>query len=285
MNKYTNELFEAITASFTKQQGGAWKDILKTVPENTYLVRLIPNVDDVANTLMQYYMHGWNASDSGRYTQTVCPTTYGEDCPICTERFRLWNAGDEESKEASKKFARKERYYANVYVVDDPVHPENNGTVKVYGYGRQLAAVIEDGLTGDDKDDVGMRAFDFTKNGCNLRIKVEKNKAGFPNYDRSKFTSPSAIEVTLEDVSEQMHDFDPLLTRKTRDEMEEMLAIETGVPVAHKTAPTGVVAEDKTPAIADADSTTEDADDLPMSFVKEDGGSADEDILAELENL
>lgn len=273
-NKYTNELYERIKDSFSdKKGGGNYKNVLRTKPENTYLVRLIPNVDDPSKTRFQYYTHGWNSPVDGRYVSTVCPTTYEEECPICTERFRLWNKGDEASKELSKNLARKERYYANVYVIDDPENEENNGTVKILGYGRQIAKVIDEAMTGDDADEIGGRMFDFSKEGCNLRIKVEKNKAGYPTYERSKFVSPSDISVSLEDIADQLHDFDPLLTRKTTEEMKEML----------ETALYGLV-EESTPAPVKA-VPAEKADDIPMEFEPEAVEVDEDDILKDLDEL
>jgi hypothetical protein len=277
-NKYTNELYEKIKGSFSEHNKGTYNNVLKTKATNTYIVRFIPNVDDPSKTLYQYYLHGWNSTVDGRYVSTVCPSTYGEECPICTERFRLWNKGDEASKALSAKLARKERYYANVYVIDDPTNEANNGTVKIFGYGRQISKIINEAMLGDDADEIGSKMFEFAKNGCNLRIKVEKNSAGYPNYSSSKFLSPSSIPVSLDDLLNDIHDFDPLLTRKTQKEMEEML----------ESALYGSEIEDKpvNEVVTASEKASIKEDDIPMDF--DDGGSDNDDsdaILAELENL
>lgn len=277
-NKYTNELYEKIKGSFAeskKSAGGIYRNILKTKADNTYLVRIIPNVDDPDKTFFRYYLHGWSSTTDGRYVSATCPTTFEEECPICQERFRLWNKGDDESKLLSKSLARKERFYANVYVVDDPDNPENNGSVKVLGYGRQIAKVIEEAMEGDDAEEVGARMFDFSKEGCNLRIKVTKNQAGFPNYDLSKFVSPSSIDVTLDTVLEDLQDFDPLLNMKTSTELKGMVdeALYGMEPTAEAVAP----APSKTSKPAEKVKV----DEIPMDFVTESG----DDVLAGLENL
>ena len=280
-NKYTNELYEKIKGSFTEKKKGGFKNVLKTVPENTYQVRIIPNVDEHTNTLFQYYLHGWVNPETGRYTSTVCPSTYDEECPICTERFRLYNSGTTANKDLSKSLARKERFYANVLVVDDPVTPENNGTVKVLGYGAQIKKIIEEAMTGDDAEEVGGRMFDLTKEGCNLRIKVEKNKAGYPNYDHSKFIKPSAVTISAEDAMDQAHDFDPLLNRKTDDEMRDMIASICGTVVEQ---PAPVSTETEVDAISAIQQDKNIVDDIPMGITTEDAVDSD-DIMAEFENL
>lgn len=283
-NKYTNELYEKIKGSFAEKKKGGYRNVLKTTPENTYLVRIVPNVEDPDKTIFQYFLHGWTSATDGRYVSTVCPTTYGEDCPICQERFRLWNKGDEASKELSKNLARKERYYANVYVVEDPTNEDNNGSVKIFGYGRQIAKIIDEAMNGDDAEEIGGRMFDFTKDGCNLRIKVEKNSGGYPNYDRSKFVAPSSIAVSLDDIISDIHDFDPLLVRKTQDEMKEMLESALyGLEDAEPETP--VVEERNTASTANKKSATEKSepkdDDIPMDFASQE----EDDILAELDDL
>ena len=275
-NKYTNELYEKIKGSFTEKKKGGFKNVLKTTPENTYQVRIVPNTDEPENTLFQYYLHGWVDPETGRYTSTTCPSTYDEECPICTERFRLYNSGTEENKNLSKSLARKERFYANVFVVDDPVTPDNNGTVKVLGYGAQIKKILENAMTDED-DDIGGRMFDFSKEGCNLRIKVEKNKAGYPNYDMSKFIKPSSVTISVEDAEEQAHDFEPLLNRKTHDEMREMIASICGTTPPVASNPTETVVT----TMSEKVDTKNIVDDIPMDIAPVDA----DDIMAEFENL
>ena len=275
-NKYNTELYEKIKNSFADTKKSGFKNILKTVPENIYKVRILPNVDNPESTLFRYFQHGWVSPIDGRYTSTLCPTTYDEECPICTERFRLYNKGDDESKELSKTLARKERYYANILVVDDPVNPDNNGTVKILGYGAQIKKVIEEGMSGDDAEDVGGRMFDFSKEGCNLRIKVEKNKAGFPNYDRSKFLKPSAVTVTMEDALEEAHDFEPLLNRKSTAEMKSMM--ETSL---YGTSTTTEAKAPETVVTATPVDVKNIVDDIPMDFADPD----DSDIATTADDI
>jgi len=286
MSEYTNSIYEAILAA-NKKSGNGRRNILKTVPTNTYLVRLIPNAEDPSKTFTKYYIHGWKSPSTGKYTQTVCPSTYGEECPICNERFRLWNKGDEESKEESKRFARKERFYANVYVIDDPENSDNNGTVKIYGYGRQIETIINEALEGDDKDEFGARIIDFSDEGCNLRIKVEKNQAGFPNYTKSKFMSSSDVDVDIDTVLEQAHDFTPLMIRKTKDELLEMLH-DGIIPPTEETASAPAPAEEPAPKVKKPAKKADD--DIPMDFKKESKDESapkaeDDDFFKELENL
>ena len=278
MSDYTNKIYEQLKALHEKSDTGRRKDVLKTIPVNNYIVRIVPDPTDISKIMQQYYTHGWKDSSTGKYVYTLCPSTYGEDCPICKERFRLWDIGSKEAQDASKKFARKERYYSNVYVVDDPVTPENNDTVKIFGYGRQISKIINEALFGDDKEEFGARIIDFSKEGVNLRIKVEKNMADFPTYERSKFLSPSKVGITVEDAIEQSHDFEPLLVRKPIEDIQAMLdnAMGGATPVAQAETPSAAPVAEK-------------AEELPMDFPAKDEKPVEpvdpDDFMKDLENI
>lgn len=224
-NKYQDELYEKLNAAFGKGKENSRKEILKLIPGNNYVVRLIPNMENPTNTFMRYYMHGWLSAENGQYISSGCPTTYEEECPICKEYFKLYNKGTDEAKDLAKHVKRKVRLYANVFVVDDPTNPENNNTVKILSYGQQLETIIDAAWSGDDKDEVGARMFDFSENGCNFRIKVEKNPGGFPVYTSSKFLNPSKLPVTLSEIVPQIHDLAALVKIKPKNELELMVAL------------------------------------------------------------
>lgn len=285
-NKYQNELYEKLSQAFKKNdKENVRKDILKLVPGNTYVVRLIPNMADASKTFCRYYMHGWTSVEDGKYMSAICPTTYEDECPICKEYFKLWNKNTDESRELAKNLKRKKRVYANVYVVDDPTNPENNNTVKILSFGRQLDDIINNGWDGDDKDEVGARMFDFSENGCNLRIKVEKNAGGFPVYTASKFLNPCKITAKLEDIEDQTHDLDTLLKIKTTSELQSMVTSGLyGVPSEPSEAPK---------SRAKAPTKSDDDDDIPMDFSKKESNEPpvvyqnedDDDVMAGLDEF
>ena len=273
-NQYQNELFEKLNAAFAKdKKENSRKEILKLVPEKTYIVRLIPNLDDPTKTFKNFYLHGWNSESDGKYISATCPTTFAEECPICKEYFRLYNKGTDEAKETAKLIKRKQRLFTNVYVVDDPTNPENNNTVKILSYGQQLEKVINDAWEGDDKDEVGLRMFDFSENGCNLRIKVEKNQGGFPVYTASRFLAPSPIAVKLDAIKDQIHDLDALVKVKSKAELVNMIAEGLYGETVEK---------EEHPVVAKAQPATRPvAQPTPVAEVADDAGG--DDVLASLQ--
>ena len=54
------------------------------------------------------------------------------------ENTRLWNTGVDSDKEIARKRKRKLSYYSNIYIVNDPKHPENEGKVFLFKFGKKI---------------------------------------------------------------------------------------------------------------------------------------------------
>jgi len=177
-------------------------------------------------TFFKYHTYGWNSLSTGQYVTCVSPATWGQRDPIAEEFFRIRRNGTEEEKEQSRILNRRDNWMVNVYVINDPVNPENNGTVKILRYGRQLDKIIMDAIEGEESADFGPRIFDLSSNGCSLRIKVEK-QGEYPTYVSSKFALPKEIDGLNPDSYEEIYnsilDLETYVTAKSYDEIKEML--------------------------------------------------------------
>ena len=65
-------------------------------------------------------------------------TTVGQKDPVSEHNTKLWNSGLESDKEIARKQKRKLQYYSNIYVVSDSKHPENEGKVFLFRYGKKI---------------------------------------------------------------------------------------------------------------------------------------------------
>jgi len=227
MSSFTSNMFDALKSARaeTKSSGNnAFKDILKMEKGKTYEVRLIPNLSSPKDTFFHHFTHGWESFATGQYISALSPQTFGDRDPIGEYRYKIWrdkNAA-QSVKDKAEAIYRKEQWMINVYVVKDPTNPDNEGTVKILRYGKQLDQIISEAIDGVDSDQFGMRVFDFTKEGCNLRINVT-DQGGYPSYTTSKFLMPSKIDTTLDDVSEQIFDLKEVYPVKSYEELQEML--------------------------------------------------------------
>ena len=227
MSNITNSMFEsirgALASSEEKSSGPA--NILRTEPGNTYTVRLLPFASDPSKTFFHYFQHGWNSFATGQYVSAVSPQTFGDRDPIGETRYKLYR-GNESEKAQAGKIIRSEKWLANAYIVNDPVNPDNNGTVMILRYGKQLHKVIANAIEGDDAAELGPRIFDLGEGGCNLKIVVEK-QGDYPTYVSSKFSFPSEIPGMDDEKVKTIHDsvykLDDTFSVKSYDELKQMV--------------------------------------------------------------
>lgn len=227
MSKYTSNLFESLkeTLSAKTKTDSSFKDFMKCEPDKTYIVRLLPNLEDSSKTRFHYWQHIFDSCVTGKKISVLCPNTYGEKCPIDEYRSKVWASKNEKLIEQAKPLRKTEKWLYNVYVVSDPTNPENNGQVKILNAGVQLQKIIQSAIDGDDSQEFGFKIFDLSENGCSLRIKVEKNEGGYPSYVSSRFMSPSKIEGIddVDSIYDSVKSLDSIFQRKSYDEIKALL--------------------------------------------------------------
>jgi hypothetical protein len=221
-------MFASIKDALAKSEksGGnpLYKEILKFKAGNTYVLRLLPNVNDPSKTFFHYFQHGWNSFATGEYVSALSLQTIGKPDPIGIETYRIKKNGTEEQKHKVQSVKWQEQWYVNVYVVDDPVTPANNGTVKIFRFGKKLNNIIESAISGDDSDEFGAKVFDLSKNGVNFKLKAEK-QGEYTTYDSSRFTSPVSLNLTddkIEQIYNGVHDLTAVNVVKSEEELIEM---------------------------------------------------------------
>jgi hypothetical protein len=226
----TSSMFDSIKSALAtdnESNKSGYADILKTPVGNTFTVRLLPDGKNPQNTFFHYFQHGWNSFATGQYTSALSLQTFGERDPIAEERYKILRTGSEEEKEKAKAIMRSEKWLVNVYVVNDPVNPENNGKVKILRYGKQIHNIIMDAIEGEDAADLGPRIFDLLgPNGTNFRVKVEK-QGDYPTYVSSKFAMPSAIDGVNDNNMQSIYDgtidLPSVFTAKSPEDLKVML--------------------------------------------------------------
>lgn len=227
MSTFTKSMFASIKDALTKEgSSNKTADILRTKPGNSYEIRLLPNVDDPSKTFYHYYSHGWTSFSTGQYVTAVSPITWGDRCPISEYRMKVFRSGSPEEKAKSDAIYRRENWLVNAYVISDPDDPENNDTVKILRFGKQLHKIIMEGITGEDSDQLGERIFDLTENGCTFRVRCDK-QGDYPTYVSSKFLMPTEIPGMTEARAKEVYDnsfkLDETFRTKSYDELKQML--------------------------------------------------------------
>ena len=175
-------------------------------------------------------------------------TTLNQTCPISEYNSQLWNSGVESDKEIARKQKRKLQYYANIYVVEDGMNPENNGKVMLYRFGKKIFDKLMEAMQPEFPDDPQINPFDMWE-GANFKLKIRKVD-GYWNYDKSEFDSKSQLKSTddeLEAIYKKTHSLNDFIAPsnfKTYDELKTRLDAVLSGTVATKTAAAMVEAEE-----------------------------------------
>ena len=208
----TTSMFASIKDALAKPALGSstTSNIMRLKTGNTYVLRLVPNAKEPSKTFFHYYSHGWVSEATGQFQSAISPQTWGERDPIAEARYKISRTGTEEEKEAARALNRKENWLINVYVAKDPENPENEGKVKILRFGRQLHKIIMEAIEGEDAEQFGARIFDLSENGCNFKIKCER-QGDFPTYVSSRFAGPSKVSELTKDKVADVYDNAKLL--------------------------------------------------------------------------
>ncbi len=84
---------------------------------------------------VRIWNHGFQGPTGKWYIENSL-TTLGKADPVSEFNTELWNSGSEANKEIARKQKRKLSYVTNILIVKDPAHPENEGTVRLYKFGK-----------------------------------------------------------------------------------------------------------------------------------------------------
>lgn len=225
MSAFTTSMFDSIKESLSKAPTSGFKDVLKFKPGTSCELRLLPNVKKPAETFYHYYTYGWESFATGQYINVVSPQTIGERCPVSEARYKM-RQGSAEEQEKSGKVMRREQWLVNTYVINHSEESENNDSVKILRYGKQLHKIITDAIEGEDADQFGARVFDLSENGCSFRVRCDK-QGDFPTYVASKFLIPAAVPgLNKSDVSkiyDQAITLNDVFPVKSYEELQEVV--------------------------------------------------------------
>jgi hypothetical protein len=166
-----------------------WKPELDASGNGYAVIRFLPAPEGESVPWAKLYTHAFKGT--GGWLIDNCPTTNGDKCPVCAGNTKLWNSGHESDKSVARDRKRKLSYYSNIYVVNDPKNPDNNGKVFLFKYGKKIHDKILAAMQPEFQDETPVNVFDFWE-GANFKIKI-KTVGGYWNYDASEFSSPAVL--------------------------------------------------------------------------------------------
>jgi len=207
------------------QDDRLWKPELDKTGNGYAVLRFLPASNGEEMPWQRVWTHAFQ--DKGGWFIENSLTTLNQKDPVSEENTRLWNTGIDSDKDIARKRKRKLSYYANIYVVSDPKHPENEGQVKLYKFGKKIFDKITEAMQPAFEDETPINPFDFWK-GANFKLKIRKVD-GYWNYDKSEFEGVTPLKESDDDIKaiwEKQYPLKPFVDPsnfKTYDELKEKL--------------------------------------------------------------
>lgn len=187
------------TESKSYEDDRIWKPTPDKAGNATATIRFLPKHPDDELPWVKVFSHGFQGP-TGRWYIENSLTTLGENDPVGELNSRLWNTGNDADKELARKQKRRLHFYSNVLIVSDPAHPENEGKVMLFRYGKRIFDKIMDKARPTFEDEKPVNVFDLWE-GANFKLRMRKVE-GYPNYDQSVFTEPAPVAPTDEEILE-----------------------------------------------------------------------------------
>tara|TARA_B100001057_G_scaffold496855_1_gene599429 strand:+ start:1104 stop:2042 length:939 start_codon:yes stop_codon:yes gene_type:complete len=265
-----------------------WRPELDKSGNGYAVIRFLPESEGEELPWVRIFNHGFQGPTGKWYIENSL-TTLNQKDPVAEHNSVLWNSGTEANKDIARKQKRRLSYIANVLVVSDPKHPENEGQVKLFKFGKKIFDKIMDQMKPQFEDESPINPFDPWK-GTNFKLKIRKVE-GFTNYDKSEFDSVSPVfegdDAKIEALWNSQYKLQEFLASsnfKSYDELQSKLNLvlnlegasqESFTPADNYVATTPAPASvDKAPWVEEAKSTApevtqssgNDEDDEAMSY-------------------
>jgi len=184
-----------------------WSPTVDKAGNGYAVIRFLPAGDDSPDALALPWVRLWRHSfkgSGGLWYIENSRTTIGESDPVAEFNRELWNSTTDDDSPARKQVRNQKRkltYICNVLVVADKAHPENNGKVFLWKFGKKvfdkIHEVMEPSETFDDEK--RLNPFD-PEHGANFKLKI-RNVENYRNYDKSEFSDEqNRIAETDEEI-------------------------------------------------------------------------------------
>jgi hypothetical protein len=239
-----------------------WQPEVDKAGNGMAIIRFLPAPaadGDDALPWVRVFNHGFQGP-GGWYIENSL-TTLNQKDPVSEYNSILWNSGIEANKEIARKQKRRLTYISNILVVSDPKHPENEGQIKLYKYGKKIFDKISEAMNPEFADETPLNPFDFWE-GANFKIKIRQVE-GYRNYDKSEFDSITPVDgddAALEAIWKKEYSLKEFLEPKQfksydtlKAKLDKVLGLDGVAPVKTKAEDTILTPAKSAPSLNEND--------------------------------
>ena len=129
-----------------------WKPTRDKAGNGYAVVRFLPCKEGEDLPWVRYWDHGFKGPTGLWYIENSL-TSIGQDDPVSEANGLLWNSGRDKDKATARERKRRLHYISNVLVISDPEHPQNEGKVFLYQFGKKIFDKIMDVMQPQFQDE------------------------------------------------------------------------------------------------------------------------------------
>jgi gp32 DNA binding protein like len=198
--KLKSEVNKLASGNEKKKDDRFWYPDVDKAGNGYAVIRFLDSPPNEDMPFVRIWSHGFKGPSGMWYIENSL-TTIGKQDPVSELNSKLWNeSSDDNSPQRKQARAQKRKltYIANVLVVKDSAHPDNEGKVFLFKFGKKIFDKIKNKMDPEFEDETPMNPFDLVK-GANFKVKI-RNVEGYRNYDMSEFDSPAPLSKDADDI-------------------------------------------------------------------------------------
>ena len=231
-----NNAIGKLTAAAEKVGGGEkksytddrfWTPTVDKAGNGYAVIRFLPAPQGEDLPWVRYWDHGFKGP-TGRWYIENSLTSIGQPDPVSEINSKLWATGRQEDQDLVRTRKRRLHYVTNILVISDPANPSNDGTIRLYKFGKKIFDKMLDLMQPAFQDEKPVNPFDFWA-GADFKLKI-RNVEGYRNYDKSEFAPTAPLfggdEAKLEQTYNQLNqlkEFTDAKNYKSYDELKRKL--------------------------------------------------------------
>ena len=199
----------------------------KAVGTSTAIIRFLPPKGGCTDAWVRYLVHNVQLDENNTnkrvFYNEKCPRVLDKPCPAC----------EYQSSHPGFKAKATWKYVSNIYVVSDASHPENNGKVFLFEYGKQVMEMVisamcpnNDGILDEEDYKPVVIPYDFI-DGANLQLTLSKGAGGRPDYSKSTWLQKRPLsknEEVLDEIYEKLYDLTEFTTESNYKDYDMLLS-------------------------------------------------------------